>query len=51
MIRIMVADDHAGFRAGLRALLATAEGMEITAERRPASRPSRSSRRCSPMWC
>lgn len=32
MIRIMVADDHAGFRAGLRALLATAEGMEITAE-------------------
>jgi len=24
MIRIMVADDHAGFRAGLRALLATA---------------------------
>lgn len=32
MIRIMVADDHAGFRAGLRALLASAEGMEIAAE-------------------
>ncbi|MED7925187.1 response regulator transcription factor [Nonomuraea sp. LP-02] len=32
MIRILVADDHAGFRAGLRTLLATAEGIDVADE-------------------
>ncbi|MFF0573726.1 response regulator [Streptosporangium saharense] len=32
MIRVLLVDDHAGFRAGLRTLLATAEGVEVADE-------------------
>ncbi|MGV9775975.1 response regulator [Streptosporangium sp. NPDC003464] len=32
MIRILLVDDHPGFRAGLRALLAAAEGIEVADE-------------------
>ncbi|MBB4914376.1 response regulator [Streptosporangium saharense] len=32
MIRVLLVDDHAGFRAGLRTLLATAEGIEVADE-------------------
>ncbi|GAA2906509.1 response regulator transcription factor [Streptosporangium fragile] len=32
MIRILVVDDHPGFRAGLRTLLSTAEGIEVADE-------------------
>ncbi|GAT65219.1 response regulator transcription factor [Planomonospora sp. ID91781] len=32
MIRILLVDDHAGFRAGLRALLSAAEGIEVADE-------------------
>lgn len=32
MIRVLVVDDHAGFRAGLRTLLATAEGIDVADE-------------------
>lgn len=31
-IRLLVADDHAAFRGGLRALLATADGVEVVGE-------------------
>ncbi|MEV4378593.1 response regulator transcription factor [Streptosporangium sp. NPDC049644] len=32
MIRVLLVDDHPGFRAGLRTLLATAEGIEVADE-------------------
>ncbi|ACZ84440.1 transcriptional regulatory protein LiaR [Streptosporangium roseum] len=32
MVRILLVDDHPGFRAGLRALLAAAEGIEVVDE-------------------
>jgi DNA-binding NarL/FixJ family response regulator len=32
VIRILLVDDHAGFRAGLRALLSAAEGIEVADE-------------------
>ncbi|GGL08705.1 response regulator [Planomonospora parontospora] len=32
MIRILLVDDHAGFRGGLRALLSAAEGIEVADE-------------------
>ncbi|MFD0890406.1 response regulator [Streptosporangium algeriense] len=32
MIRVLLVDDHAGFRAGLRTLLSTAEGVEVADE-------------------
>jgi DNA-binding NarL/FixJ family response regulator len=32
MIRVLVVDDHAGFRAGLRTLLATADGIDVADE-------------------
>ena len=34
MIRVLIADDHAGFRAGLGALLATERGLEVVGEAR-----------------
>ena len=31
-IRVLIADDHAAFRGGLRALLATADDLEVVGE-------------------
>lgn len=33
-VRVLVADDHAGFRAGLAALLATQPGLRLVGEAR-----------------
>ena len=42
-VRIVLADDHAVVREGLRALLSTVEGYEVVGEAPPA--PRRSGRR------
>ncbi len=51
-IRVLVADDHAAFRAGLVALLGTADDIDAgRARRRAATRPWPPSRRATPTWC
>ena len=51
-IRVLVADDHAAFRAGLRALLETADGRRRgRARRTPARRPWRRRARSTPTSC
>ncbi len=40
-IRVLLADDHPVVRAGLRGMLAGADGIEITGEAGSAPKPSR----------
>jgi DNA-binding NarL/FixJ family response regulator len=39
-LRILIVDDHAVVSRGVRSLLESQPGLEISRERRPAARPS-----------
>ncbi|MFD0537620.1 response regulator transcription factor [Actinomadura luteofluorescens] len=43
MLRVMIVDDHPIVREGLRGMLAAETDIEVAAEPRPGTRPSR--------WC
>ena len=47
-IRVLIVDDHAVVREGLRAFLELQDGIAVVGEAATATRPSRRRRGCSP---
>jgi len=50
-IRVLLADDHKLFRAGIRSLLQTLDDIEVVAEAEMAVRRSASPQPTAPTWC
>ena len=49
-VRVLIADDHPVFRAGLRALMGSTEDLDVVAEAGTVSEAVPAARRPSPTW-
>lgn len=50
-IRLVLVDDHAILRQGLRSILEREPDLQVVGRRPPRRKPRRWFRRCGPMWC